>query len=708
MIGALRQAESEVVEALTDASDHLAFAEKLAAAAKLPAEVDAEVAAQIAGVRDRLVDQRLRLAVIGEFSTGKTTFINALLRQPLFPVSVMPTTAAAVWVEHGTELALRVTFRGSAEVYDTRGSEGAASFASLAIRLQQIAGQQLGSDPLSSPQPAGTQLGSQSLSSTQPGTTQPGSTQPGSTQPGSTHAAGTQAGGTQRGALGEVLALLTSRDEVASQVESLRVWVPAASLASGLTIIDCPGSNASVSHTEIARKVVAEADLAIVLVSAIEPVPMSLAEFLTEAFDARVLSRCAFIATRMDGIVPHEQPALLATIKDRLAQQLELIDPQVEPAAAHTVLLNASGRQLSDVETYWLDRFLHTEDWLTKLMLKQRVASVSDSILRLLDALLGRIREHLQIRVAELTSSRELLAANRIRDMDAFLVEQATAADRRVDPVINKVRWDAQHGLPGGIPAVIAACDTLLDAANNTDSLKKAVDGPIREAIQSGVAEWLSWAYATAAPQLAHAVQTAQYHVDLAFHTEYSRLGSTIGRQNSNTAPVFDAGALVRLVTGEMSGVVATTAKGISENNKRTGWGVGAGVAIGAVILGPVGAVAGAFIGGMLASNVKQAREKIRPAVHTAVQQAFEQTTAAAVEALWEAGIRCKAALSAHLGAYRTTYERSVQAILAEQDRQEQLLSADRDAIAESAVEAGRRRERIQSQRDRVAALGAR
>ena len=44
---------------------------------------------------NRVADAKFYLAVVGEFSSGKSTFINALLRKRLLKEAVKPTTAAA-------------------------------------------------------------------------------------------------------------------------------------------------------------------------------------------------------------------------------------------------------------------------------------------------------------------------------------------------------------------------------------------------------------------------------------------------------------------------------------------------------------------------------------------------------------------------------------------------------------------------------------
>ncbi len=48
---------------------------------------------RLEAARDRLAAERLTLLVVGEFSRGKSTFINALIGQPVLPSKVNPTTA---------------------------------------------------------------------------------------------------------------------------------------------------------------------------------------------------------------------------------------------------------------------------------------------------------------------------------------------------------------------------------------------------------------------------------------------------------------------------------------------------------------------------------------------------------------------------------------------------------------------------------------
>jgi len=52
-------------------------------------------------VEERLLDPELRIAVVGEASSGKSTLINAFLRRRLLPSSVLITTRTTMTLRHG-------------------------------------------------------------------------------------------------------------------------------------------------------------------------------------------------------------------------------------------------------------------------------------------------------------------------------------------------------------------------------------------------------------------------------------------------------------------------------------------------------------------------------------------------------------------------------------------------------------------------------
>ena len=70
------------------------------------------VADRLLAELDALHQHRFRVVVIGEFSRGKSTFVNALLGQKLLPAKIRPTTAVLTSVRHGEDPDARVFLAG--------------------------------------------------------------------------------------------------------------------------------------------------------------------------------------------------------------------------------------------------------------------------------------------------------------------------------------------------------------------------------------------------------------------------------------------------------------------------------------------------------------------------------------------------------------------------------------------------------------------
>jgi GTPase SAR1 family protein len=64
--------------------------------------------------RRRELDDPLRVAILGEFSAGKSTFLNALVGATVSPMGVLPTTAHVHWLRYGEPGARVVDSRGGA------------------------------------------------------------------------------------------------------------------------------------------------------------------------------------------------------------------------------------------------------------------------------------------------------------------------------------------------------------------------------------------------------------------------------------------------------------------------------------------------------------------------------------------------------------------------------------------------------------------
>ena len=65
---------------------------------------------RLVSAEEKLRQEHMRLLVVGEFSRGKSTFINAILGQPILPTKVNPTTAAINIIQGGEKPRLSIIY----------------------------------------------------------------------------------------------------------------------------------------------------------------------------------------------------------------------------------------------------------------------------------------------------------------------------------------------------------------------------------------------------------------------------------------------------------------------------------------------------------------------------------------------------------------------------------------------------------------------
>lgn len=93
---------------ITDFEHHRAFVEMIAHKYKWKNEVKRNLFVQLKRISEKQQDKKLNLSVVGDFSTGKSTFINALLREELLTSSSMQgTTVVATTIEYGEEYSMK-------------------------------------------------------------------------------------------------------------------------------------------------------------------------------------------------------------------------------------------------------------------------------------------------------------------------------------------------------------------------------------------------------------------------------------------------------------------------------------------------------------------------------------------------------------------------------------------------------------------------
>ncbi len=371
--GAAREAPlSEQVELLTGCGDHLAFVRSVLDRTPLDGTVRDEIHRAIEDVRRRRDDPKLYLATIGEFSSGKSTLLNALLREELLKVSALPATAAAVELYWSPQLQLEVTFE---------------SPRSGVLR----------------------------------------------TRPGAQQISVSWLPGVKDLAVHQFLHLVTADETVAAGVTAVRIGHPAEFLRHEVVLIDTPGANAAnARHAAVTRRILAQqADAALVIIPATAPLSQSLVDFLT-GLPAGLLSRCLFAVTRMDQVRPQEQADLLKDIGARLALALGLEAPVIYPVAAQVVLDALAGEEIPEHDP-WCERFALLEAQLAARLREGRVRGIVQRVLELLDHCLGQLEMLLKERFEHHEERRRALESVLVHDVGEATRQHQQMSRERIE-----------------------------------------------------------------------------------------------------------------------------------------------------------------------------------------------------------------------------------------------------------------------------------
>lgn len=400
----------EDVETLTDAVATCAFVRQIVDRHILAEPRRREHMTRLEAIERRMNDPNLYLGVIGEFSSGKSTFINGLLRTRLLKAACIATTASTTRIRRGPVFSVRARFDDGVEVLGTEDDKSALAAAVLS-RQPQLAAD---------------------------------------------------------ASLTTLLEHLTSDPGVAESVQDIDVRFPSEHLSEDLVILDTPGIGAGASiaesHGSLTQRAMKEViDCAIVLIPSANAMTSTLIDFL-ETYAQPFLHRCLFVITAMDQQDDASRAEIRAFVQEKLEKKLGLSDPWVLESAAIAMLpLATIPESLRESREYWRTEFESLESVLKSALARKRTLIIVESLVRLLfevfnalngDLLLRRNaleEEERQLRESSVEKIETLLAALRQRS-EAEIQRQETVL--RVQAVAKKETHRAAaaewiHGLVG-------------------------------------------------------------------------------------------------------------------------------------------------------------------------------------------------------------------------------------------------------------------
>jgi len=341
-------------------------------------------------IEARARDPRFYVAVVGEFSSGKSTFINALLRHPLLRASRLPTTATVTRIESGPQLSVTVTFR------DRPDSIHAAPGALATLRDELL-------------------------------------------RRGDRNAA--------QASLERLLDTLTTNPAIAGDVAHLVVTVPSQQLEKNLVILDTPGINAGAEeasrHAAVTKTAMSESvDATVVLIPSEQAMSHTLLTFLET--DAKpFLPRTIFVLTSMDLHMQHDQARIADYTRKQLIEKAGIADPAVLQVSSTAMLPHVRGAPDGAAREQWQARFVEAESFLRAAMLRQRNVMISERLIRLLQELVARLDADLATKEAALQEEQTVLRNNSVEAISKVM----TSVHRNAVKAIDRKRREVENVL---------------------------------------------------------------------------------------------------------------------------------------------------------------------------------------------------------------------------------------------------------------------
>ena len=335
-------------------------------------------------IQQKAQSNKLLLAVVGEFSSGKSTFINAFLRKPLLKAACKATTASSTYIEKGGAL-----FNLAVNIENNKLTADETNFSALQAEVRKY------------------------------------------------HEADTPLNN-----IYEILNCLTSEQSVANHVKEIQIQIPDDNLPDNVIIIDTPGINPgdelAINHHAITKNVVENiADMAIVLIPAHAAMSSTLEDFLTDSL-SRFLHRCIFVITAMDNENPEDRDDIVQFVKKRLTQNLKVQDPPIFDESVITVLpVQKIPENKKHEWQYWQNRFFDFEKFVWERLARQKDVVITEHLYFLLQNILSDLKKDLEENGRELQKAKNILSSSKLSKIEQLTENLLNSAKTQVQTKFN-------------------------------------------------------------------------------------------------------------------------------------------------------------------------------------------------------------------------------------------------------------------------------
>ena len=618
-----KNTEKKPTSSLARAGELCRYATTLARHADIPESDREKIKDECWTITKRLEDPNLYLGVVGEFTTGKSTFINALLGMELLREDILPgTTCAPTLLSPGPEFRVIVEFSN-------------------------------GRHPVGHPH--------------------------GPVNPNSKWVIGDD----REHALecirkaSTFLHKYTADEEYAKEVSLVRINIPFDNwhLPENVVIVDTPGLNSdNPRHGEVTRKAVQNiCDLCCVLTSASIPCPSSLTQFLSENL-RQDSGRCVGVVTQIDRLRPREREGMIRYVAERMESEGLPFREVVGVASIAVVHPDESG---NEGEAFRSDFAAFTKR-LSQLLQEGRDAAISGKVGQLARHLADKTLMPVLLKMKqELNARKSKLQANQLANPEDFIQRAEEAAEKEVSKTIRQAILDGKLNLDGKIDDVRESIENSINRAVLVSDVETALKGrSLSGRIHQPMKACLGQC-GEAGSRVATAFLSG-------FRDEFNKAYRDLAGHSARTPVVNLPDISVSVPDVDLSDAIGAISLLDDEDDKQrmgnAAKGAAAGAAVGSLFFG-IGAMPGALIGAALGgifggkdiSEFKaKARNKLGEAVtklRKASRQAFEHQALAVEQSIL-------GSVKKQLGQYRSHVPTIRGIIVAERSEQTRILSS--------------------------------
>ncbi|MDT9339228.1 dynamin family protein [Trichodesmium erythraeum 21-75] len=351
--------------------------------------------------------------------------------------------------------------------------------------------------------------------------------------------------------------------------------------------MDLPGTNASnTRHAEVTRKVVEkEADVAIIMIPATQPLADSLVRFLKTTISS-YLNRCIFVVSRMDQIRQKDHERMLNYIRNRLVDQLNISPDKLYDCSAQSVVDNFIGeKQAIKNSKLWIDKFYHMQVEIVKRLHSERTTIISEKIQNLFDKLFEEIKKFLQEQWNKYRDKEAQIQRETIQDLELFKNQQYRECIRMLDRATTRTESKINDHIDRYRDQTITTVKKAIFAASDWDELKNILNNKVATILQEQQS-LLSKSIKRECRNLSQSAQEVGQHFDSKFMEVYQSLQalggsvqhSSVFSSSSISVNAYSVTASARTLNSSnfgnaMAGLFSHIFRGLLDDRKQRIWG---------------------------------------------------------------------------------------------------------------------------------------